>query len=196
MIKEIEKRILSSLILIPIAFFFIFKGSVFFIFFLVISFFVTSYEWQKMSKKMNLMRIVGIIFLLLSFYLAYLLRTEKGFKFFCAEQLLSRVFLSRSIFCALLFWSYETLGFHASRRSDYLIGSSERKRERDRENNFFQLFVEFEFSRQITLSLYTCKTKRQHHQLTTTTSQRKETNPKSWQKTHQTHHNTSFSSSS
>ena len=89
MIKEIEKRILSSLILIPIAFFFVFKGSVFFIFFLVISFFVTSYEWQKMSKKMNLMRIVGIIFLLLSFYLAYLLRTEKGFKFFLFVVLIS-----------------------------------------------------------------------------------------------------------
>ena len=64
MIKEIEKRILSSLILIPIAFFFIFKGSVFFIFFLIISFFVTSYEWLKMSKKMYLMRILGIIFLI------------------------------------------------------------------------------------------------------------------------------------
>jgi len=64
---------------------------------------------------------------------------EKGFKIFCAEQLLSRVFLSRSIFCALLFWSYETLGFHASKRSDYLIGSSERKRERQREQ-FFSTF--------------------------------------------------------
>ena len=89
MIKEIEKRILSSLILIPIAFFFIFKGSVFFIFFLIISFFVTSYEWLKMSKKMNLMRISGIIFLLISFYLAYLLRTEQGFEIFLFVILIS-----------------------------------------------------------------------------------------------------------
>jgi len=89
MIKEIEKRILSSLILIPIAFFFIFKGSVFFIFFLIISFFVTSYEWLKMSKKMNIMRIFGIIFLFLSFYLAYLLRTEQGFKIFLFVILIS-----------------------------------------------------------------------------------------------------------
>ena len=79
MIKEIEKRILSSLILIPIAFFFVFKGSVFFIFFLSISFFVTSYEWLKMSKNFS-KKIFGIIFLFFSFYLAYLLRTEQGYK--------------------------------------------------------------------------------------------------------------------
>ena len=89
MIKEIEKRILSSLILIPIAFFFIFKGSVFFIFFLVISFFVTSYEWLKMNKRINLIRILGVIFLLLSFYFAYLLRTEQGFKIFLFVILIS-----------------------------------------------------------------------------------------------------------
>ena len=89
MIKEFEKRILSSLILIPIAFFFIFKGSVFFIFFVTISFFVTSYEWLKMNKKMNLTKILGIIFLLLSFYLAYLLRIEQGFKIFLFVILIS-----------------------------------------------------------------------------------------------------------
>ena len=89
MIKEIEKRILSSLILIPIAFFFIFKGSVFFIFFLIISFFVTSYEWLKMNKRINLIRILGVIFLLLSFYFAYLLRTEQGFKIFLFVILIS-----------------------------------------------------------------------------------------------------------
>ena len=33
MIKEFEKRLISSLILIPISIFFIIKGSVFFIFF-------------------------------------------------------------------------------------------------------------------------------------------------------------------
>jgi phosphatidate cytidylyltransferase len=38
MLKEIEKRILTSLILIPITFFFIYKGSFFFILFLIITF--------------------------------------------------------------------------------------------------------------------------------------------------------------
>ena len=89
MIKEIEKRILSSIILIPIAFFFIFKGSVFFVFFLSISFFVTIYEWFKMCKKMNNIKILGSFYLLFSFYLAYLLRIENGFKVFIFVILIS-----------------------------------------------------------------------------------------------------------
>ena len=68
MIKEFEKRLLSSFILIPIAIFFIIQGSVFFIFFLSILFLVTSYEWLKMNKKNDLMKIFGILFLLFSFY--------------------------------------------------------------------------------------------------------------------------------
>ena len=70
---ELQKRILSSIILIPITFFFIFKGSLFFIFFISICFLVTSYEWHMMSKKKKY-NIYGFIFLLISFYTAYLLR--------------------------------------------------------------------------------------------------------------------------
>jgi phosphatidate cytidylyltransferase len=86
--NELQKRILSSMVLIPISIFFIVQGSVFFIFFLSISFFVTSYEWLKMSKKFS-KKIVGIIFLLFSFYLAYLLRTEQGYKIFILVILIS-----------------------------------------------------------------------------------------------------------
>jgi len=89
MIKEFEKRVLSSLILIPIAFFFIIKGSVFFLFFLSMLFLITSYEWFKMSKKNNLIMFLGIIFLLFSFYTAYLLRLEKGIVFFLFVILIS-----------------------------------------------------------------------------------------------------------
>ena len=89
MIKEIEKRILTSLILIPLTFFFIFKGSVFFIFFLIIIFFVASYEWFKLTKRKNLVKLFGIIFLILSFYSAYLLRLEQDFKFFLFIILIS-----------------------------------------------------------------------------------------------------------
>ena len=53
MIKEFEKRLLSSFILIPIAIFFIIKGSVLFVFFLSILFLITSHEWIKMNKKMT-----------------------------------------------------------------------------------------------------------------------------------------------
>jgi len=86
--NELQKRILSSIVLIPIAIFFIVQGSVFFIFFLGISFFVTSYEWLKMSKNFS-KKIFGIIFLLFSFYLAYLLRTEQGYKIFLLVILIS-----------------------------------------------------------------------------------------------------------
>jgi len=82
MIKEFEKRLLSSFILIPIAIFFIIQGSIFFIFFLCILFLVTSYEWLQMSKKNNLLKFLGIIFLLFSFYTAFEIREYKNFKYF------------------------------------------------------------------------------------------------------------------
>ena len=68
MIKEFEKRLLSSFILIPIAIFFVIQGSVFFIFFLSVLFIASSYEWIKMSKKNSLLKFIGTIFLLFSFY--------------------------------------------------------------------------------------------------------------------------------
>ena len=49
--KETIKRIISSIVIIPIALFFIIKGSFFFIFFMSVFFLVTSYEWYQMSKK-------------------------------------------------------------------------------------------------------------------------------------------------
>ena len=89
MLKEIEKRILTSLLIIPITFFFIYKGSVFFILFLIITFFLSSYEWVKLNKKNELIKSFGIIFLILSFYFAYLLRLEQGFKIFLFIILIS-----------------------------------------------------------------------------------------------------------
>ena len=71
--KEFEKRILSSLILIPVSFFFIIKGSFFFDFFLIICLAITLYEWHMMSKKKKHYPF-GILFLILSFYTAYLFR--------------------------------------------------------------------------------------------------------------------------
>ncbi len=73
--KEFEKRILSSILLIPISFFFIIKGSFFFDFFLFLCFFITVYEWHMMSKKKNYY-IFGIIFIFFSFYSAHFIRNE------------------------------------------------------------------------------------------------------------------------
>ena len=80
--KELEKRIYSSLILIPITLFFIIQGSVFLIFFLSLFFLATSYEWLKMNKKNNLMKLIGIIFLFFSFYSAFYIRKSLGLDFF------------------------------------------------------------------------------------------------------------------
>ena len=82
MLKEFEKRLLSSLILIPIAFFFIIQGSVFFMFFLGLFFLATSYEWIKMTKKNNFIKNFGIIFLLFSFYSAFYVREDNGLNIF------------------------------------------------------------------------------------------------------------------
>jgi len=82
MIKEFEKRLLSSVILIPIAIFFIVQGSLFFTFFLGVLFLATSYEWLKISKKNDLLKFLGIIFLLFSFYATFEIREENSFKYF------------------------------------------------------------------------------------------------------------------
>ena len=82
MIKEFEKRVLTSLILIPVSIFFIVKGSIYLIFFLSILFLAASYEWALMSKKNNLFRFLGIIFLFFSFYSAFFLRDTLGPNFF------------------------------------------------------------------------------------------------------------------
>jgi phosphatidate cytidylyltransferase len=79
--NNLTKRLISSLIIIPIAFLFIVNGSLLFIFFLTALFLTTSYEWLRMSKKI-LYKILGIIFLILSFYSAFNLRTYVGLNFF------------------------------------------------------------------------------------------------------------------
>ena len=71
--QEIIKRILSSIIIIGISLFFIIKGSFFYIFFLSVFFFITSFEWFKMTKNKNYF-LLGLIFLIVSFLSAFLLR--------------------------------------------------------------------------------------------------------------------------
>ena len=73
--KELQKRILSSLVLIPITFFFIVKGSYFFNFFISVCLCISIYEWHNMSKNINY-KIAGISFLMFSFYTAYYFRNQ------------------------------------------------------------------------------------------------------------------------
>ena len=73
--QELTKRILSSIMLIPITLFFIIKGSFLFTFFILICLGLITYEWHMMSKKKPY-RIFGFIFLFLSFYTIYKLRID------------------------------------------------------------------------------------------------------------------------
>ena len=80
--KELQKRIFSSIILIPVSFFFIIQGSLTFIFFLSLIFLVTSFEWFRMTKNKDLLRIFGLFFLFLSFFSTINLRQYIGLNFF------------------------------------------------------------------------------------------------------------------
>ena len=73
--RELQKRILSSIILLPLAIFFIFQGALFFGFFLGIFFIDTSYEWIKMNK-IDSLKVIGVCYLLFAFASAYLLREK------------------------------------------------------------------------------------------------------------------------
>ncbi|MDC1496560.1 phosphatidate cytidylyltransferase [Pelagibacteraceae bacterium] len=76
MIKdEIINRILSSIILLPIVLFLIIKGSFLFNFFICTCFFITTYEWLKLSKN-NLLKFFGTIFIVISFYAVFKIRNE------------------------------------------------------------------------------------------------------------------------
>ena len=80
--KELQKRILSSIILLPISFFFIIQGSLAFVFFLSLIFLRTCLEWFKMTKKKDLLRIIGLFFLFFSFFSTVYLRHYVGLNFF------------------------------------------------------------------------------------------------------------------
>ena len=80
--KELQKRILSSIILMPVSFFFIIQGSFSFIFFLSLIFLITSLEWLKMTKDNELIKIFGLFFLFFSFFSTIYLRQYIGLNFF------------------------------------------------------------------------------------------------------------------
>ena len=80
--KELEKRIYSSLIILPITLFFIIQGSALLLVFLSLFFLATCYEWFKMNKKNDLVKLFGTIFLFFSFYSAFNIREKSGIDFF------------------------------------------------------------------------------------------------------------------
>ena len=79
--KELFTRILSSLIILPIVFFFIIKGSIFFNFFILVILLITLFEWHYLSLK-KVYYLPGFVFIFLSFYTFYFLRNEGDYIFF------------------------------------------------------------------------------------------------------------------
>ena len=75
MLREFEKRLISSVILILVTFLLILEGKIFFNIFLFIAFLISSYEWLKMIKKVDI-KILGILFLFFSFYSAFYFRDQ------------------------------------------------------------------------------------------------------------------------
>ena len=68
--NDLIKRIFSSIILLALVFYFVISGSLHLLFLIIVCFFVASYEWHKMTKKIN-HKILGFFFLILSFYSFY-----------------------------------------------------------------------------------------------------------------------------
>ena len=75
MLKEFEKRLISSIILILITLLVVLEGKTFFNIFLFIAFLISSYEWLKMIKRGDI-KILGILFLIFSFYSAFYFRDQ------------------------------------------------------------------------------------------------------------------------
>ena len=73
--KELYKRILSSIIMVSISLYVILQGSYLFIIFILICFFLSSYEWYRMSKN-KFYSFIGFILLIISFYSFYKIRIE------------------------------------------------------------------------------------------------------------------------
>ena len=81
MSQEFIKRFLSSLVIVPIAFFFIIKGSIFFNFFILVILSISLYEWHYLSLK-KIYYLPGFIFIIFSLYTCYFFRNEGDYKFF------------------------------------------------------------------------------------------------------------------
>ena len=78
--KEFLKRLISSVILLPIVIFIFIKGSIYFNVFLILCFLISIYEWLNLVKK-KIIALIGIFFLFLSYFSIYQFRfnLEEGY---------------------------------------------------------------------------------------------------------------------
>ena len=79
--NELKKRILSSIFLLPIIFFIIIEGSIYFNSFILLCLLISLREWYIISNKPVLL-ILGSFFIIFSFYSVYYLRNYGEYNFF------------------------------------------------------------------------------------------------------------------
>ena len=75
--SNLVKRVLSSIVLIPLAFYFVFYGSYMLMFFTFICFAIACYEWHKMANNKPYKN-YGFFFLIISFYSFYELSVDRN----------------------------------------------------------------------------------------------------------------------
>ena len=80
---ELNKRIISSLFLLPFTLFFIFNDIEYLIVFLILLLIISIYEWYLISKN-HYYLVLGLIFIFFAFYSTYNVRTTLGFDIFLA----------------------------------------------------------------------------------------------------------------
>jgi len=75
MSKNLFIRIFSSILLFILSLYLIIKGNIFFNIFIILLLMISSLEWHKMSYK-RFYYLPGLLFLIISFYTAYLIRND------------------------------------------------------------------------------------------------------------------------
>ena len=75
--SELSKRLISSMVLIPVVFYCIMSGSYYFNFLIITSFLISIFEWNSMNKR-KLYSTIGLIFLFISYLTIFLIRNNFG----------------------------------------------------------------------------------------------------------------------
>ncbi len=80
--NNLQKRILTSIIILPLSFFFIIKGGYFLLFFLMSVFFVANYELFSVFNKITTILFLDLVLILSLFSIYYLAQHQSGVSFY------------------------------------------------------------------------------------------------------------------
>ena len=79
---NLQKRILTSLIILPLSFFFVVKGGYYLLFFLLAVFFIANYELFSVFNKKTTILFLDLILILALFSIYYLAEHTKDASFY------------------------------------------------------------------------------------------------------------------